>query len=259
MTSAFSRLAFPAYLGRTFLGALAVLGLVTSLLAVPAAEAQTLPGAVGIRVSASNVDEVTNSADLDMTMYTRGLGPSGLAGRPSYYAALPALDFGDGSTIPTLTLALSSTIPALGTEVAGGVGGPTTVYRTLASLSHSYPAAADYTATAGMACVFCVQSSYVFFPPGSPPPPTFTATGNFLPATLVGNLVAPVTSSATAYISALGTSVRFAATYFLGVSNTTQVPLGTVVLEVPTASEWGLGALGALLLLAGLALVRRSA
>lgn len=232
--------------------ALALLIAASWLFPAEAVEAQGAQGKVGIRITTSNVDAEMLSADFDLTMYTRGYGPMGTAGRPTYYADLPALDYGDGSTIPTLTLAFASSVPTT------GVIGTTTVYRSLASLSHTYPAPDDYVATAGMACVACFRSSYVFFPPGSPPPETFTAEFDRLPDPLIGNLVAPNRTEGTAYITALGTSVRFLATYFPGVSNTATLPFGQVVLEVPTASQWGLGAFGALLLALGLGLVGRT-
>ena len=104
-------------------------------------------------------------------MYTRGLGPYGVAG----LSVVPALDFGDGSSVPYATLALADT--------GGGPGG-SNVYRTLASFTHTYPDTEVYTATAGMSCVDCVFSAFVYFPPGSPVPGTLTASSDRLPTSV---------------------------------------------------------------------------
>lgn len=202
-----------------------------------------LGGAVGIKVSVSNVHVGLKTADLDLTMYTRYLGPPGTAGVPTY--GLPALDYGDGSTLPTTTLALTNT--------GGGPGG-SNVYRSLASFTHTYPSNSNFTARAAMACFLCVHSSYVFFPPGSPAPPTFTQTFDLLPTTVIGNLALPYQYSGTTYVGFLSTSVHYAYTYFLAVTNTAQVAL---VQPVPALSEWGLIALGLALLVAGIILIRR--
>ena len=61
-----------------------VLGLALAAVSLAPARAQERPpvsGAVGIRVTPSNVDPDTLSADFDLTMYTRyGTYPSALAG-----------------------------------------------------------------------------------------------------------------------------------------------------------------------------------
>jgi hypothetical protein len=200
---------------------------------------------VGIRVTVASIDVDLRSADLDLTMYTRGYGPSGAAGSP--FLGYPALDYGDGSTVSTATLALTNT--------GGGPGG-SNVYRSLASFSHTYPGLGLFTARAAMACVACFQSSYAVFPIGSPVPTAFTGTLDYRPTSVIGNLPVRLTFSGTTSTFFSANSVRYLAAVYPVVTNTTPVVFD---LEIPTASDWGLVALGASLLAAGLVLLRRCA
>lgn len=204
---------------------------------------------VGIRVTVSNVDVAMRSADLDLTVYTRGYGPNGAAGAYAGVPMLgyPALDFGDGSTLPSATLAL--------TDLGGGPGG-SNVYRSLASFSHTYPATGAATARAAVSCVGCFRLSYVLFPPGSPAPAAFTATSDRRPTSVIGNLPLRLDYAGTSYNAFLSTSVRYASAYYPVITNTAPVFLPSV-LEIPTASSWGLIALGASLLGAGIIALRR--
>ena len=209
---------------------------------------------VGIRMTVSNVDPVLQSADLDLTMYTRGYGPYGTTTGGSYVAyagspffGYPAIDYGDGSNVPTATLGLAT---------SGGGPGGSNVYRSLASFSHSYPTFGSFTARSAMVCAGCFQSSYVFFPPGSPPPATFTQNFDLRPTSIIGNRPLQIPFSGSTYVSFIGTSVRYAGIYSPIVTNTAQINFGAAV---PTASEWGLIAFGTLLLGAGLLLMRRHA
>lgn len=232
--------------------------LAASAAATPAPGARDAPGkggappsgnTVGIRVTVSNVDVAMRSADLDLTAYTRGYGPNGAAGAYAGVPMLgyPALDFGDGSTLPYATLGL--------TNSGGGPGG-SNVYRSLASFSHTYPPAGAATARAAIACVGCFRISYVLFPPGSPPPATFTAISDRRPTSVIGDQPLRLDYTATSYNSFLSTSIRYASAYYPVVTNTVEV-FRASVLEIPTASSWGLIALGAALLGAGLVSLRR--
>ncbi len=212
---------------------------------VLAQEGPPLAGAVGIKVTPTDVRPQTLEADFDLTWYTRvGPYPSTVAGTP--LIGLPALDYGDGSTVPTTTLVLAS---------SGGGPGGSNVYRNLASFTHTYPSAGSFTARAASFCTFCVRSQYVLFPPGSPVPQTFTGSINYIPTTVVGNLAAKYSGSDTVYFSFLATSVHYRYTYYAGVSNTAQVILQQAE-AIPAASPWGLAILSGLLLLAGVAILR---
>lgn len=228
------------------------------ILSAAAAEAQGrwgqpvngLPGptatAVGIRITPVNVDPSTLMADFDLTAYTRGLGPGGFIGS-TFFSAIPAIDYGDGSTLSTTVIALSS--------VGGGPGG-SNVYRSLASFSHTYPAAGAYQARTAMICYGCIYVRYASFPAGSPVPTTFTQTYDYLPATVIGNLAGRFFYAGTFYNTFFSTSIVYSLNYYFYVTNQAIVDLAA---PVPTASEWGLAALGAALLFSGFVLIRRTA
>jgi len=199
--------------------------------------------AVGIKVTVTDVRSSLREADMDLTWYTRvGPYPSTTAGLP--YAGYPALDYGDGSTVPYTTLALAS---------SGGGPGGSNVYRNLASFTHTYPALGSYTVTGASFCTYCSHIQYVFFPPGSPAPTTFSFNYDYVPQTVVGNLAG--TGSYSRYLRLGDYSVHYLVTYYLAVTNTARVAFN--ILEVPAASTWGLLALGALLAATGLVLLRR--
>lgn len=203
-------------------------------------------GAVGIRVTVAEIRHEVLEADFDLTMYTRCCATaSTFAGTPFF--GIPALDYGDGSTLPTTTLFLAS---------AGGGPGGSNVYRNLASFTHTYAAPGLYTVTAGSFCTFCYRSSYVFFPPGSPAPATFTGVYDYLPATVIGNLAAHYTYSGTTLTPFSDYSVRYLANLYFAVTNSAQVALGSIQ-QIPTASTTGMIALGAVLAAAGLISLRR--
>ncbi len=225
---------------------LVVVACVGSLaLSVVPAGAQSLSNGVGIKVTPTDVRPQNLEADFDLTWYTRvGPYPSTTAGSPAI--GLPALDYGDGSTVPYTTLVLASS--------GGGPGGSNT-YRNLASFTHTYPSAGSYTVRAGSFCTLCVRSQYVYFPAGSPVPSTFTGSIDYVPTTVVGNLAAKYSGSNTFYLSGLSTSVHYRYTYYAGISNTAQVVLQQAE-AIPAASPWGLAILSGLLLLAGVAILR---
>jgi hypothetical protein len=206
--------------------------------------------AVGIKVTVTDTRPEVLEADMDLTWYTR-VGPyaSTTAGFP--LIGYPALDYGDGSTLSYTTLALAS---------SGGGPGGSNVYRNLASFTHTYPAFGSYTVTGASFCTACYRSQYVFFPAGSPAPTTFSYSYDYVPQTVVGNLRATVNYSGTVNLGDItevfsDTSVRYMFTAYLAVTNTAQVAFS--VLEVPTASTWSLLALGVLLAVTGLVLLRR--
>lgn len=208
----------------------------------------SLSNTVGIRVSVTELRPDSLEADLDLTMYTRfpyaySTYP---AGAPTF--GVPALDYGDGSTVPTTPLALAT---------SGGGPNGSNVYRSLTSFTHTYPTADTYTVTAGMFCTLCGRSDYVLFNAGSPVPDTFTGSYDLLPTSVIGNLAARTEFGDTLQIG-LGTSVRYAVTLYYAVTNTTRVDfLGPSVIEIPTLSEWGLVGLSVVMMLLGLAWLRR--
>lgn len=203
-------------------------------------------GAVGIRVTPSNVDPTALSADLDLTMYTRFYSFPSLRNSQAGVTvpALPALDYGDGSSIPTTTLLLASP--------TGGPGG-SAVWRSAGSFSHSYPAPGDYTVRAAMPCVACEHVSAVFFPPGSPAPTTFTSSYDYAPATVIGNLAATSQYSATTPTLFSDYSVRYRVTTWAAVTNTALVSLPAPVSadDIPTLHPAVIALLGFLLASAG--------
>ena len=195
-------------------------------------------GAVGIRVTPVSVDPETLTAEFDLTMYTRS-GPNATVGAGAPSVAIPALDFGDGSTLSTTLLLHDSD---------GGPGG-SAVYRSAASLSHTFPSPATYVVTAGMACESCSQSQGVWFPVGSPPPTAYTTGYDFLPATVIGDLAATERYSGT-YTSLFGFSaLRYAVTIYGAVTNTARVTLpltGVAGENIPTLHPIAIGVLGLL-------------
>jgi len=207
-----------------------------------------LSSAIGIRVSVVDTRQALLEADLDLTMYTRypTASPSYPAGTP--YFGIPALDYGDGSTVPTTTLALAS---------SGGGPGGSNVYRSLASFTHSYPLPLTYTVTAGMFCTACFRGSATYFPAGMPGSPVFSTVTDYLPTSVIGNLAARYSYQGTTPSYFFPSySVRYQVTLYGAVTNTTQVDLSLPV-QVPTLSQWGLVALAVSLLAGGLGLLRR--
>ncbi len=212
-------------------------------LSVVPAGAQILSNGVGIKVTPTDVRPQNLEADFDLTWYTRvGPYPSTVAGSP--LIGLPALDYGDGGTVPYTTLVLAS---------SGGGPGGSNAYRNLASFTHTYPSAGSFTVRAGSFCTLCFRSQYVYFPPGSPVPSTFTGSVDYVPTTVVGNLAAKYSASDTLNYGDFAVRYRF--TYYAGVSNTAQVVLQQAE-PIPAASPWGLAILSGLLLLAGVAILR---
>ena len=231
-------------------GALLLLGLLLAPIAALAQEPPPGPSGladgVGIRVSISDLRPHDLEADLDLTMYTR-VGPysSTNAGVPTY--GFPALDYGDGDTLATTLLVLEGT----GT----GPGG-SNVYRSAASFTHTYPASGSYTVTAASLCTACVRAEYTFLYPGGTPTASGPGTIDYRPQTVVGNLAGTYTYSGTTETPFGSYLVRYAATYYLAVTNTARVELFPL-LEIPTTSTWGLLLLGASLLVAGWFALRR--
>lgn len=231
--------------------------IVALLVIIPALSGQPLlaqegsfpfEGAVGIRVTPTDVRLDSLEADLDLTMYTRvGPYPSSYAGFPT--AGFPAIDYGDGSTLPTATLVLAS---------SGGGPGGSNVYRNLASFTHTYPSRGVYTVTAATYCTFCVRSAATYFPAGSPNNPTSYTSFDYVPQTVIGNLAGRYGYSGTTSFPFFSSySVRYLVTYYLAVTNTARIDLQNA-LDIPTTSTWGLALLGGLLLLSGVAVLRHA-
>lgn len=231
-------------------GRLSRLFLLVAVAALAAPPAVAFPGGglapgVGIKVTVTDVRRDSLEADMDVTWYTRvGPYPTTVAGYP--YIGYPALDYGDASTLSYTTLVLAS--------ASGGPGG-SNVYRNLASFTHTYPAVDDYTVTAASFCTLCGRYAVSIFPAASPNSPSFVTSANYTPQTVVGNLAAPTLYQTTFPIGD-GYSIRLLYDVYLAVTNTAEVAFLTV-LDVPTASTWGLVGLGALLLVSGLVLLRR--
>lgn len=204
-----------------------------------------LSDTVGIRVTVTDLRPQLLEADLDLTMYTRFpiASPTYPAGVPTF--GVPALDYGDGATVSTTPLALAS---------SGGGPNGSNVYRSLSSFTHTYPAPGSFTVTAGMFCTLCGRSDYVIFPAGSPVPATFTASYDLLPTSVIGNLTARTSFGDTFQIGP-STSVRYAATVYYAVTNTTRLSLPLTA--IPTTTEWGLIGMAVLLMTSGLVWLRR--
>ena len=146
---------------------------------------------------------------------------------------IPALDYGDGGSVLGAT-----TIPLAS---AGAPPGVPNTFR--GSFTHTFPAAGDYTVTAGKAGFLGPVGSTVY-------PPT------------TGNLVTQSSLGFSQYSSFYGSTVNFTTVltfpFALGLTNTAAVTVGAApIIEIPTASSLGLLALMLLLAGAGIALLRR--
>lgn len=192
------------------------------LLAGPAS-AQWIAGA---KVTVDNIDTDAMSVDITGSIfYDTGVGFStAFVGVTSGYGTIaPAIDFGDGSSLPPYWPG-GSGIPFDTTSTPPGAPGPLRAYRM--GFSHTYGAADVYTIT--------INSH---FTGGISPGLVFTGT----------TTTAPTPSYAT-----FGGIVTF-------VQNSEDVDLAPDILvtEIPTASEVGLLALALLLGTAGVFFLRR--
>lgn len=231
--------------------AAALLAAFVALAAAPAATAfPPFRPAVGIKVTVADTRLDSLEADLDLVVYTRAetspAHPGALVGYPT--ASYPALDYGDGSSLGHTTLALAS---------SGGGPRGTNVYRNLASFTHTYPARGVYTVTAADYCPVCFRGQLTYFPLGSPGSPTSVSSFDYVPETVIGNLAGRRTYTGTTSTPFGSYSVRYAVTAYVAVTDTAQVVLQSV-LDIPTASTWGLLALGLGLALSGLYLLPRT-
>lgn len=193
--------------------ALALLAAVV-LMAVPASANHIR----GMRIVQTGLDPNTLTIDVDVFGYAVDsylYSTLFVGGNTGYGAAvLPAIDWGDGSTVPFAGYGPVTGIPIIATATSVG-GQSVNVYR--GSFSHVYAAPGDYT----------IRTSSVFNS-GNPP---------------------LITGSAYVYTSVIGT-VTFTYTF---VTNTLQAMVGAMPspLEVPTLGFTSLMALA--LLLAGCA------
>ncbi len=180
-------------------------------------------GAWGIRVGVNAVDPATKNATVSVLVYHSTYYPYTTAwiGDPLFTPTVPAIDWGDGSTMPPITV-LGGGLPLLGTYTVTNFGGlqvPSKVYGAL--FSHTYPSFGSFTV---------VTASF----PGINFSPSITGvTGNY---------------------TYRGTYVGFPVFIF---TNSTVVTLLANVLDIPTASTAGLGILALILAAAGFWLIKK--
>ena len=108
--------------------------------------------------------------------------------------------------------------------------------------------------TGASICTACFRGTISYIETASPTTPISVTSFDYLPQTVVGNLAGSAAYSGTTTLFE-GIALRYLVTGYLAVTNTTQVSFS--VLDVPTASTWGLAALGGALLLTGLLVLRR--
>lgn len=205
--------------------------------------AQAGVGTVGIRITASNVDQAGRSADIDIIRYERTNYYSPTSTWPLY--GYPDLDYGDGAARTDVVLALASP--------NGGPGG-SSVYRTTSSLSHTWPAYGGYTLRVQDLCTLCGQTHISFFTSASAATPVISTSHDFMPSNVIGNLTGLTHGSISTYITT-GVFVRYAFTAYYYVTNTLSLTFDAA--PVPALSPWGVVGMGLALLAAGLVLRRR--
>ena len=147
----------------------------------------------GIRITETNVDNL--DVDIDVTAFDSTSSTEASAYLGTYYNQVPAVDWGDGSTVPRYGYGSSTGIPLAATSTSVN-GIPVRAYR--GSFSHTYGAPGDYSITANTTC--CPLST-----------PTYTlATGTIVTTTFVtATPFAPggTTISTTFVRNSLGVSV----------------------------------------------------
>lgn len=185
----------------------------------------------GVRISNVVADPDTLEATFDVTEFMSSSYPYTtvyLGARTTFfgtYTLSPAIDFGDGSTVPPLQV--PSGLPFLTTSTLDTVNGGTGVFRLYrGSFSHTYPAVGDYTVRTSSYC--CADS------------PANTVTDGGVLTTF--------------YFYTIGITYTYRVFYDTALVSFQQISL----LEIPTASTAGLVALGLALLAAGFVVLRRS-
>lgn len=202
-----------------------VLGLVSIalLIAGPASAQNWINGS---KVTVDNIDDDALTIDITGSIfYSTGVAFStAFVGPTSGYGTIaPAIDFGDGSSLPPY-FPTGNGIPFDTTSTPPGAPGPVRAYRM--AFSHAYGAEGDYTVT--------INSHF---------------TGGFTTGQVFTGTITTAPTPSYATFGGVQTFVR----------NTAAVEVGadTPVLEIPTASEVGLLALALLLGTAGVFFLRR--
>ncbi len=180
----------------------------------------------GIRITQTAVAGL--DVDIDVTaFYTTGSTET-TANLGTYYNQVPAVDWGDGSTVPRYGYGSSTGIPLVATStVVNGI--PARAYR--GSFSHSYATAGNYTISANTGCCPITTPTYTLVS-GTILTTTVTTTGPFGPTTFTTSFVQNTLNVATGVVSS--------------------------ALDIPTASNVALILLAGLLMIAAFQVLRRS-
>lgn len=220
----------------------------------------------GLRVTVDSIDATTFTADLSVTMTTTGTSPIGTIGSPVGFLgnrwsfqytffgttvtnryvwinpSAPAIDFGDGSSVPSTTLTMVTP-------------GPPNVYT--GSFMHTYPGEGNYDLRVG-ACRIIGPTSAV-----TPPAAGYGNLATVGTATTVNFLLYYLpTFTSPNYISA-----NFVSPFVIGITNGVGQTAGggfggitiagPAVTDIPTANEVGLLLLALMLAAGGVVLMRR--
>lgn len=232
---------------RSFPLLVAGLALLLPFLGATGIEART----VGLKISVLSRDATGLKYEFGLTAYddlTTSVLPSIKGGREA-----PGLDFGDGSAIQDVTLALDG--------VGTGPGG-TNVYRSTAALAHSYAEYGSYTVRAETRCSGCYVLHYGYVTPGGT---VWRREADIRPdVVLAGQLAQPfvntkrIPAHMTLGSGTYANSVVFQATGHFALSDTLALGEAASNAPIPALSVWGVGLLGLALLLGGLALHRQT-
>ena len=137
----------------------------------------------GIRITQTGISELT--VDVDVTgFYTTGSTESTMY-LGTYYNQVPAIDWGDGSTVPRYGYGPSTGIPLVATStVVNGI--PARAYR--GSFTHTYAAPGNYTISANTSC--CPQTTPTYtLVSGTILTTTISTSGPFGPTTFTTSFV----------------------------------------------------------------------
>ena len=137
----------------------------------------------GIRITQTGNTGLTINVDVTAFYTTGSTNPEAYLG--TYYNAVPAIDWGDGSTVPRYGYGPSTGIPLAATStVVNGI--PTRSYR--GSFSHTYGGAGNFTISAQTRCCPLTTPTYTLVT-GSIITTTVTTTGVFGPTTFTTSFV----------------------------------------------------------------------
>ncbi len=140
------------------------------------------------QVSGIRITQTGNTGlmvDVDVTaFYTTGATETE-AYLGTYYNSIPAINWGDGSTVPRYGYGPSTGIPLVSTStVVNGI--PARAYR--GSFSHTYGSSGNYTISANTRCCPIATPTYTLVT-GTPVTTTVTTTGVFGPTTFTTSFV----------------------------------------------------------------------